>query len=76
MGALEVDGDNLVNAVRIVFMAIDKAGKLDSSKSYKSEWLGKPTGRKVRTVDGGGATVIGIHGRRGAVVDAIGLVVE
>ena len=76
VGALEVDSDKLVNALRIVFMSIDEQGKLDPSRSYKSDWLGTRTRRATQTIDGKGATVIGIHGRRGAVLDAIGLVLE
>jgi hypothetical protein len=33
VGALEVDSDKLVNALRIVFMHIDQEGKLDPTKS-------------------------------------------
>ena len=76
VGAVEVDAGNLVNALRIVFMAIDADGQLDPKKTYKSEWLGRPTRRKPRMLNAEGATVIGIHGTRAAVLDSIGLVVD
>lgn len=76
LGALEVDAAKYVNAIRPVFMRIGPDGRLDSTDSYKGEWAGTPTGRPVRTLDGHGAKVIGIVGRRAAVLDAVGLVLE
>jgi hypothetical protein len=76
VSGLKVDADNLVNALQIVFARVDDDGKLDLRDTYTSDWLGTPTGRKVRTIDGKGRPVIGIHGRRAAVLDSIGLVLE
>jgi hypothetical protein len=49
-------------------------GRLDPKDSYTSDWLGRPSGREPKVVGGKGQAVVGVHGRRGAVIDAIGLV--
>jgi hypothetical protein len=76
IGGLEVNAATYVNGIRIIFMAIDKDGKLDPTDTYASQWIGKPGGKKSQTINPEGALVIGIHGRRAAVLDNIGLVVE
>jgi hypothetical protein len=76
VGAVEVDASKLVNAVRLVYMRVGDDGLLDPNDSYQSDWLGKPTGRKPRLLTGNGKPVIGIHGRRLAMLDAVGLVFE
>ncbi len=76
LGALEVDAATYVEAVRPVYMRIKPDGHLDPADSYRGEWIGTPSGRPTRTVDGGRSKVIGICGRRAAVLDAVGLVTE
>jgi hypothetical protein len=76
VSGLKVDAEKLVNAMQLVFARVDDDGKLDLGDTYTSDWLGTPTGRKVRTIDGKGRPVIGIHGRRAAVLDSIGLVLQ
>jgi len=73
VGAIEVDAAAHVNAVQLVFMRLD-GERLTPADSYRSEWLGKPTGRATRLIDGKGAKVVGLCGRRGLAVEAIGLV--
>jgi pimeloyl-ACP methyl ester carboxylesterase len=76
VGALEVDAAEFVNAVRVVFMRIDAQGRLDPKDSYKSDWIGAASGRPTQTLGGDGSKVIGIYGRRTAVLDAVGLLLE
>ncbi len=76
LGALEVDADQYVDAVALVFKRLTPEGDLDPSDSYTSDWIGNPTGKPTRAVGGGGAKVIGICGRGAAVLDAIGLVID
>jgi hypothetical protein len=73
VGALEVDAASFVNAARVVFVRLE-GGKPNPADSYRSEWLGTPTGRPAQTVDAQGARVVGLCGRRGLVINAIGLV--
>jgi len=73
VGALAVDGEDLVNALQIKFMRINADGTLDPSDSYTSPVIGNWTGKAPVVLGGTGAPVIGIHGRRGVVLDAVGL---
>jgi hypothetical protein len=57
-------------------MRIKPDGSLDPADSYRGEWIGNPTGRPIQTVNRSGKRIIGICGRRAAVLDAVGLVVE
>jgi len=75
VGAVEVDAASVVNAIRVVFMRIEEGG-LRPGDCYRSEWLGRPTGRPTRLLDGKGARVVGLCGRRGMAVNALGLVAE
>lgn len=75
VGAIQVDADECVRAVRIAFMRIE-GDRLDTKDSYVSEWLGTPTGADSTTINGGGAKVLGVHGRRMAILDAVGLVLD
>lgn len=76
VGGLKIDAPRYVSAVQIIFYRLKADGQLDPQDSYTSEWLGKPSGKAAPTVDGAGKKVIGIYGRRGAVLDALGLVFE
>jgi hypothetical protein len=73
LGAIQVDADKFVHAVRLAFMRID-GDRLDAKDSYVSEWIGSPSGAQPETINGNGAPVIGFHGRAMAIVDAVGLV--
>jgi hypothetical protein len=75
VGGLLVDAGQYVNAVKLVFYQI-QGDRLDPAKSYESDWLGTPTGREPTRLGGTGDQVIGVCGRRGLVVDAIGLVLR
>ena len=76
LGALEVDAATYVSAVRPIYMRIKPDGQLDPADTYQGEWIGTPTGRATKTLRGGQSKVIGICGRRAAVLDAVGLVTE
>jgi hypothetical protein len=78
VAGLEVDSADLVNAVRIVFMRLanGRLDPLDPADHYQSPWIGTPTGRPTKTLSGSERIVVGIHGRRGLVLDAVGLVVQ
>lgn len=76
VGGLKIDAPKYVSAVQIIFQRIKPDGQLDPKDSYTSDWIGKPSGKETPTVDGGGKKVIGIYGRRGAIIDALGLVFE
>jgi hypothetical protein len=74
IGALKVTGGDLVTSVQVVYMRIKPDGRLDPSDCYEDDVVGDPAGKTPVVIGGTGAPVIGIHGRRGAVLDAVGLV--
>ncbi|QDT43654.1 hypothetical protein Pan241w_37560 [Gimesia alba] len=76
VGGLKVDAPKYVSAVQIIFQRIKPDDQLDPDDSYNSEWIGKPSQKEVPTVTGNGKKAIGIQGRRGAIIDALGLVFE
>ena len=76
VGGLEFDATDLVHAVRVVFVRQKADGSLDPADRYTSDWLGTPSGNSPQTLSSGTARVTGIYGRKGAVIDAVGLVVE
>ncbi len=76
VGGLKIDAPKYVSAVQIVFQRIKPDGQLDPGDAYTSEWIGEPSEKEAPTVDGAGKKAIGIHGRRGAIIDALGLVFE
>ena len=78
VGAVNVNAGDYVNGVQLVFMRVKDDGRLDPKDSYSSEWLGiRPRGRrKPQKLGGDGDPVIGIHSRRGLVVDSMALVID
>lgn len=76
VGGLIVDAQEYVSAVKVVFVRLQADGRPNPADTYTSDWIGHPTGGPTRTLDAKGAKVIGVHGRRAAVLDAIGLLLE
>jgi hypothetical protein len=76
VGGLVVDAKEFVFALKVIFVRQKPDGTIDPKDSYQSDWIGSPSGGPTKTLDAKGAKVIGIHGRRTAVIGAIGLVTE
>lgn len=74
VGGLELDASDMVYAVRIVFARQQTDGSLDPADTYTSDWLGTPAGNPPQKLISNETPILGIHGRRGAVIDALGLV--
>jgi hypothetical protein len=75
VGGLEIDAADLVYAVKVVFVRHQADGSLDTADTYTSDWLGTPSGNAPKKLTSSNQPIIGIHGRKGAVMDAVGLVV-
>jgi len=73
---LKVHAGQYVNALQVVCMRMTADGRLDPDDSYASDWIGTPGSGEPKTVGGTGERVVGIHGRRAAILDAIGLVLQ
>lgn len=76
VGGIDVEADEFVFAVRLIYMRIKPDGRLDAGDTRMSSWLGFPAGRVVERLSGESAVSIGIHGRGAAVLDAVGLVFD
>ena len=76
VGALTVRSKRFVDAVQITFMRMS-AGQLDPADSYQSPWLGPAAeGAKETKLGGDGRRVIGLHQKKGAILNGIALVME
>jgi hypothetical protein len=75
VGAVNVHSNQFVNAVQLVFMRLRPDGRLDPADSSTSDWIGEPGPGAPRKLGGNGVPIIGIHGRRAAIFDAMGIVV-
>jgi hypothetical protein len=73
LSGLEVSSAEFVHAVKGIFVRQKPDGSLDLADSYKSNWLGTPAGDVVQQIAAENKPATGIVGRRGAVIDAIGL---
>lgn len=76
VGGIVVNADEIVHAVKLIFMRVKDDGQLDPSDSYTSDWLGHPSGRSEEEINGGGRQVVGFMIRRMAALDAIGLIYD
>lgn len=75
VGGLKVHAGDFVHGLQVVFMAIQADGRLDPADSYTSEWIGESS-ETTTSLGATGAKVLGVHGRRGAIMDSIGLITE
>ena len=66
-------GGILVDGFKVIFMRIGKT-LLDSKDSYESQWIGGHGGGEERRLGGDGKPVVGIYGKSGDDLNALGLV--
>lgn len=76
VGAIEVNSDSYINAVRCTYVKVTASGA-DWSDSYEGEWIGTPSGNEVKKYGGQGEpAIIGLYFRQGLVLNALGVVFE
>ncbi len=75
IGAINTHTGLTVDGFEMVFMRID-GDKLDSTDSYQSPWLGDEKGGSPRNVSSDGKIPLGLQGRAGKEVYALGLIVR
>ena len=73
VGGLYVKSGTRVDGFAVVFLKRTEEG-LDPSTARVSRWIGGTDGGKPVLLGGQGFRITGVHGRRGAEIDAIGLV--
>lgn len=71
VGAIVVKTGLAVDGLKLVFMRIKGSG-LDPSERYDSEWLGGRGGSPETPLGGDGRPLIGLQGRCGGGLDALG----
>lgn len=76
VGGLLLDTPEFVNAYAVIFMRVTGDGKLDPADSYTSDWIGPKSDKAPQPLNGQGKAVIGVHGRAGAILNAVGLVLS
>ena len=72
LGAVHVEAEKYVYALKFEFMRIGADGLLNAEDSYVSDWFGTPGRVEVRILTGQGRPVIGFFGRHLAVLDSVG----
>lgn len=75
VGTVKTHTGLTVDGFEMIFMRID-GDRLDSSDSYHSPWLGDENGGSPRNVSSEGKVPVGLQGRAGREVNALGLIVE
>jgi len=76
VGGVQVVSGDLVNAVRVIFVREQDDGALDKSDHYLSDWIGESGEATPKALGDGQSRVIGVCGRRGAVLNALALVLD
>jgi hypothetical protein len=70
-----VDASQFVQAIQVIFMKLND-GRLETSDSYKSNWIGTPSSESPTTLAGDGQLVVGVYGGKGIVLDSVGLILK
>jgi hypothetical protein len=73
VGGIVVRAGDRVDGFKVVFMRL-RGNALDTQDWYESPWLGGPGGDAPMPLACNGRLVVGLLGRSGAEIDAIGLV--
>ncbi|MGH7138657.1 MAG: LamG-like jellyroll fold domain-containing protein [Pirellulales bacterium] len=76
VGAINVDTQYGVNAFQLVYMRVRADGRLDPNEWEVSEWIGNHSQKTYQALSGFGVPIIGLHLRKGIILDAIALVAE
>jgi hypothetical protein len=74
VGAVKTHTGLTVDGFEMVFMKVD-GDRLDASDAYNSPWLGDVKGGSPRDVSSDGKIPVGLQGRSGQEVNALGLIV-
>lgn len=74
VGGLFVKYGHRVDGLAVLFLRIRPDGGLDPKDGYVSPWIAGVDGALETRTGGTGARIVGLTGRRGADLDAIGLV--
>jgi hypothetical protein len=76
VGAITVKAGTRVDGLSVTFMRVKANGMLDPRDGYPSAWFGGTGATKEITLGGTGKAVVGLTGRSGLDLDALGLVIK
>jgi hypothetical protein len=76
LGAIHVWASEFVDGIKLEFMKLNDDKSLQLSDSYEADTIGSTTTSTAKIITSDGRLIVGFHGRRGAIMDAIGLVVR
>jgi hypothetical protein len=76
LGAIHVWAGEFVDGIKLEFMKLNDDTRLQLSDAYEADTIGSATTSTAKVIRSDGRLIVGFHGRRGAVMDAIGLVVR
>ena len=76
LGAIHVWASEFVDGIKLVFMKLNDDTSLQLSDSYEADTIGSATTGTAKIITSDGKLIVGFHGRRSAVMDAIGLAVR
>lgn len=73
IGAIDAKADDVLHGFKVIFMRT-KAGRLNPTFFYKSDWLGAGSSVGTLRIGGNGKPVVGIRGSCGDHVNGLGLI--
>jgi hypothetical protein len=76
LGAIHVWANEFVTGVKLEFMKLKDDTSLQLSDSYQADTIGTATTGTAKTITTDGRIVVGLHGRRTSLMNAIGLAVR
>jgi hypothetical protein len=74
VGAIRTQAGLILNGFELTFMRVER-DHLNAADTYKSSWLGDDKGGGPGWVTSEGKLVVGINGRSGKEVSALGIVI-
>ena len=76
LGAIHVWASEFVDGIKLEFMKLNDDTSLQLSDSYQADTIGTATTETAKTITTDGRIVVGFHGRRTSLMNAIGLAVR
>lgn len=76
LGAIHVWTSEFVDGIKLVFMKLNDDKSLQLSDSYEADTIGTATTETAKIITTDGRIIVGLHGRRTSLMNAIGLAVR
>lgn len=73
VGGAIIKSAGIVSQFKLIFMRMG-GGQLRTTERYESDWIGRRQDGTIQEVTGNGLPVVGVFGRAGRMIDALGLI--